>query len=60
MNIIERDRPVILLEIDSRAVDYNNYMDSIGYKAHKQLIYNSNERMVFVNTVYLAKEFFIY
>lgn len=55
MNIIERDKPIIILEIDTRAVDYNNYMDNIGYKTHKQLIYNSNERMVFVNTVYIPK-----
>jgi FkbM family methyltransferase len=51
--IIERDKPIIVLEIDSRAVSYNNFMLSINYVTHKQLIYNSNERMVFVNTVYL-------
>jgi FkbM family methyltransferase len=51
--IIERDKPIIVLEIDSRAVSYNNFMLSINYITHKQLIYNSNERMVFVNTVYL-------
>jgi FkbM family methyltransferase len=51
--IIERDKPIIVLEIDSRAVSYNNFMSSINYVTHKQLIYNSNERMVFVNTVYL-------
>jgi len=51
--IIERDKPIIVLEIDSRAVSYNNFMLSINYATHKQLIYNSNERMVFVNTVYL-------
>lgn len=53
--IIERDKPIIVLEIDSRAVTYNNFMLSINYVPHKQLIYNSNERMVFVNTVYLPK-----
>jgi len=52
MGIIERDSPVIVLEIDGRAVDYNNFMLSIGYVVNKQLIFNSNERMVFVNTVY--------
>lgn len=54
--IIERDRPIIVLEIDTRAVDYNNYMLSIGYFPHKQLIFNSSERMVFVNTVYMPIE----
>lgn len=50
--IIKRDKPLIILEIDSRAVDYNRYMDQLGYAPMKQLIYNSNEQMVFVNTVY--------
>lgn len=54
--IIERDKPVIVLEIDSRAVDYNNFMLTLGYIPHKQLIFNSSERMVFVNTVYISKE----
>jgi FkbM family methyltransferase len=53
--IIERDKPIIILEIDSRAVIYNDFMLSLNYITHKQLIYNSNERMVFVNTVYLPK-----
>lgn len=50
--LIERDKPIIILEIDARAVDYNNFMKSINYEPYKQLIYNSNEQMVFVNTVY--------
>jgi len=50
--IIERDKPIIVLEIDSRAVDYNNFMESINYKPIKQLIYNYNDIMVFVNTIY--------
>ena len=50
--LIERDKPIIVLEIDSRAVDYNNFMLSINYEPYKQLIHNSNEKMVFVNTVY--------
>jgi len=54
--IIERDKPIIVLEIDSRAVDYNNFMSTLGYVTHKQLIFNSSERMVFVNTVYIPKE----
>jgi FkbM family methyltransferase len=54
--IIERDKPIIVLEIDTRAVDYNNFMSTLGYVTHKQLIFNSNERMVFVNTVYIPKE----
>lgn len=53
--LIERDKPVIVLEIDGRAVDYNEYMERIGYQTHKQLIYNSNEDMVFVNTVYISR-----
>jgi hypothetical protein len=28
--IIERDRPIIVLEIDSRAVTYNDFMLSLG------------------------------
>ena len=54
--IIERDKPIIVLEIDTRAVDYNNFMLSINYVPHKQLIFNSNERMVFVNTIYIHKD----
>ena len=54
--IIQRDRPIIVLEIDSRAVTYNDFMLSLNYIPHKQLIYNSNEKMVFVNTVYLPIE----
>lgn len=50
--LIERDKPLIILEIDARAVEYNNFMKSINYEPYKQLIYNSNEQMVFVNTVY--------
>jgi FkbM family methyltransferase len=50
--LIKRDKPLIVLEIDAKAVDYNNFMRSINYEPYKQLIYNSNEQMVFVNTVY--------
>jgi FkbM family methyltransferase len=50
--LIERDKPIIVLEIDKRAVDYNNFMKKLNYEPYKQLIYNSNEEMVFVNTVY--------
>ena len=50
--IIGRDKPIIVLEIDSRAVTYNDFMMSMDYYPFKQLIYNSNEKMVFVNTVY--------
>jgi hypothetical protein len=49
--LIERDKPIIVLEIDARAVDYNNFMLSINYEPYKQLIYNSNEKMVFVNII---------
>jgi len=51
-DIIERDKPIIILEIDSRAVKYNSFMESINYFPKKQLIFNSNEKMVFINTVY--------
>ena len=54
--IIERDKPIIVLEIDTRAVTYNDFMLSINYVTHKQLVFNSNERMIFVNTVYIPKE----
>jgi FkbM family methyltransferase len=54
--IIERDKPIIILEIDSRAVTYNSFMESINYFPKKQLIFNSNEKMVFVNTVYEYRE----
>ena len=50
--IIERDKPIIVLEIDCRAVTYNDFMLTINYVPVKQLVYNSNDRMVFVNTVY--------
>lgn len=55
-DIIERDRPIIVLEIDGRAVEYNDFMLSIGYVPYKQLIFNSNDKMVFVNTVYVYDE----
>jgi FkbM family methyltransferase len=54
-NIIEKYKPIIVLEIDCRAVTYNDYMNTLGYKTHKQLIYNSNENMVFINTVYIPQ-----
>lgn len=49
--IIERDKPIIILEIDGRALDYNRYMKLLGYQPVEQLIYNAGP-MVFVNTVY--------
>ncbi|HMK88890.1 MAG TPA: FkbM family methyltransferase [Methylocystis sp.] len=49
--LIEICNPLIILEIDSHALKYNEYMRSIGYKPSRQLIYNARE-MVFVNTVY--------
>jgi len=49
--LIERDHPIIILEIDGRALDYNRQMKEIGYKPAAQLIYDAGE-MVFVNTVY--------
>lgn len=50
--IIESYSPTIILEIDGRAVDYNNYMQyKYDYEPVEQLIHNSGP-MVFVNTVY--------
>lgn len=49
--LIARDSPIIILEIDGRAVDYNTYMRRIEYRPIKQLIYDAGE-MVFVNAVY--------
>lgn len=49
--LIERCSPTIILEIDGRALKYNAFMASIGYKVVDQLIYDAKE-MVFVNTVY--------
>lgn len=52
--IIARCSPLIILEIDDRALKYNEYMRGIGYRPIKQLIYDAKE-MVFVNTVYARK-----
>lgn len=52
--IIERCSPLIILEIDDRALKYNEYMAAIGYAPAKQLIYDAKE-MVFVNTVYARR-----
>lgn len=49
--IIEKCRPIIILEIDDRAIKYNLYMKDIGYAPAAQLIYDAGE-VVFVNTVY--------
>lgn len=49
--LIERDLPIIILEIDGRALNYNRYMQKIGYVPVEQLIYDAKQ-MVFVNTVY--------
>ncbi len=53
--LIARCRPLIVLEIDGRALDYNRYMTTIGYRPVEQLIYNAGE-MVFVNTVYAPQQ----
>lgn len=53
--IIKRDKPIIVLEIDCKAVTYNDFMLTLNYIPVKQLMYNSNNRMVFVNTVYECK-----
>lgn len=49
--IIEKNSPLIILEIDEKPVKYNEFMANIGYYPFKQLIYNAKD-MVFVNTVY--------
>ena len=49
--IIEKDAPIIILEIHSQALEYNNFMLQINYKPTDQLIYNFGS-VVFVNTVY--------
>jgi FkbM family methyltransferase len=49
--LIDRCHPLIILEIDDRALKYNDYMDKLGYRPIKQLIYDAHD-MVFVNTVY--------
>lgn len=49
--LIARCRPLIVLEIDGRALDYNRHMAALGYRPVEQLVYNAGE-MVFINTVY--------
>lgn len=50
--IIKKYRPDIILEIDERAVDYNDFMEKeFNYFPSEHLIYNAGP-MVFVNTVY--------
>lgn len=49
--LIDENHPIIILEIHSEALKYNEYMEKIGYFPCKQLIYDSGP-MVFVNTVY--------
>ena len=52
--LIARCSPWIVLEIDGRALDYNRYMDRLGYRPHTQLVYDCGE-MVFVNTAYARR-----
>lgn len=49
--IINKNSPLIILEIHKEAVRYNEFMQSIGYSPIKHLIYDAGP-MVFVNTVY--------
>ena len=49
--IIEKDAPLIILEIHSEALRYNNFMHKINYLPLKHLIYNAGP-MIFINTVY--------
>lgn len=52
--IIDKWHPIVILEIDKRAVDYNNYMEMLGYYPAQHLVYDSGP-MIFVNTVYRYK-----
>jgi len=49
--IIDQYSPLIILEIHTEALKYNDMMDELQYKPFKQLIYDAGP-MVFVNTVY--------
>ena len=48
---IQRNNPLIILEIHTEALKYNEFMETLDYFPFKQLIYNAGP-MVFVNTVY--------
>lgn len=49
---IKKYSPTVILEIDARAVDYNDFMKKhYNYEPVEQLIHNAGP-MVFVNTVY--------
>ena len=49
---INKYSPTVILEIDARAVEYNNFMKNVfNYRPVEQLIHNAGP-MVFVNTVY--------
>lgn len=50
-NVINKNSPLIILEIHKEPVKYNELMESIGYFPVKHLIYDAGP-MVFVNTVY--------
>lgn len=54
-NLINRDKPIIILEIHDNPIAHNEYMAKLNYYPNKQLIHNSNENMVFVNAVYKFK-----
>jgi FkbM family methyltransferase len=51
LEIINKNSPLIILEIHKEALKYNEFMESIGYSPIKHLIYDAGP-MVFVNTVY--------
>lgn len=53
--IIDKWHPIVILEIDKRAVDYNNYMEKLGYYPAQHLVYDSGP-MIFVNTVYRYRD----
>jgi FkbM family methyltransferase len=49
--VIKKNSPLIVLEIHSEALKYNNFMNKINYRPIKHLIYDSGP-IVFINTVY--------
>jgi FkbM family methyltransferase len=54
-NIISQYAPLIILEIHSEALKYNDMMEKMNYLPFKHLIYDAGP-MVFVNTVYRKAE----
>jgi FkbM family methyltransferase len=55
INLINRDKPIIILEIHEQPIAHNTYMEKLGYYPIKQLTHNANEQMIFVNAVYMYR-----